>query len=163
MPTHLIVMGVSGCGKSSLSAALAARWSFTFIEGDDLHPRSNVDKMSKGIPLDDTDRWPWLDDLGTVMRNQAPCIASCSALKRAYRDRLRIAVGPRLRFVMLDLSRHALEARLQERTGHYMPSSLLDSQLATLERPKAIEADVLVINANRPLATMVNLVADHFS
>lgn len=161
-PVHLVVMGVSGCGKSSLSAALARRWSHTFVEGDDFHPRANVEKMSSGIPLDDADRWPWLDDLATAMRTHAPCIASCSALKFAYRSRLRAGIGPQLRFVMLDLSRAALEARLAQQADHYMPLALLDSQLTALEFPGSAEPDVLVVNADGTLAAMEEMVAEHF-
>lgn len=163
MTTQLIVMGVSGCGKSTLGAALAAHWGVLFIEGDSLHAAESVAKMADGIPLEDADRWPWLDRIGAalVAADSAGkgAVASCSALRRVYRDRLRKAVGRDLRFVMVDLPRVVLERRMTERTGHYMPAALLDSQLRTLERPD-IEADVLLINGAGSLDRMLVAVED---
>jgi len=133
------MMGVSGCGKTTVGRALAERIGCAFKEGDELHPASNVAKMKAGHPLDDADRAPWLDAVaGWIAEREGARewgVISCSALKRAYRDRLRRAGAERLRFVLLDPDEATLRARLEHRRGHYMPASLLDSQLATLECP----------------------------
>lgn len=138
-PHAIIVMGVSGCGKSSVGERLAEALHLAFVEGDALHPAANVEKMSKGIPLTDADRMPWLDRIGEDMKasleKNEGIIVSCSALKRIYRDRLRAAVGGNLFFVYLEGSRALLTRRMGERKGHFMPVSLLESQLATLEVP----------------------------
>jgi len=148
-PCAVVVMGVSGCGKSTLGAALAAALGCAFIEGDSLHPRSNIAKMSAGQPLDDDDRAPWLDVVGracgAAARETGLAVAGCSALKRAYRDRLRAAAGVPLRFVCLVGTRALLLERMQARSGHFMPPALLDSQLATLEVPGTDE-DALVLD-----------------
>ncbi|MGO7568772.1 gluconokinase [Rhizobium ruizarguesonis] len=138
-PHAIIVMGGSGCGKSSVGEKLAEALHLAFVEGDALHPAANVEKMSKGIPLTDEDRMPWLDSIGEEMKasleKSEGIIVSCSALKRIYRDRLRAAAGGNLFFVYLEGSRALLMKRMGERKGHFMPVSLLDSQLATLEVP----------------------------
>ncbi|WP_029874108.1 gluconokinase [Rhizobium leguminosarum] len=138
-PHAIIVMGVSGCGKSSVGEKLAEALHLAFVEGDALHPAANVEKMSKGIPLTDEDRMPWLDRIGedikASLEKSKGIIVSCSALKRLYRDRLRAAAGGNLFFVYLEGSRALLMKRMGERKGHFMPVSLLDSQLATLEVP----------------------------
>ncbi|MBY5789986.1 gluconokinase [Rhizobium leguminosarum] len=135
----IIVMGVSGCGKSSVGEKLAEALHLAFVEGDALHPAANVEKMSKGIPLTDEDRMPWLDRIGedikASLEKREGIIVSCSALKRLYRDRLRAAAGGNLFFVYLEGSRALLMKRMGQRKGHFMPASLLDSQLATLEVP----------------------------
>ncbi|MBY2921217.1 gluconokinase [Rhizobium leguminosarum] len=138
-PHAIIVMGVSGCGKSSVGEKLAEALHLAFVEGDALHPAANVEKMSKGVPLTDEDRMPWLDRIGEDIKASLEkgkgIIVSCSALKRLYRDRLRAAAGANLFFVYLEGSRALLMKRMGERKGHFMPVSLLDSQLATLEVP----------------------------
>ncbi|MBB4116301.1 gluconokinase [Rhizobium sp. BK226] len=138
-PHAIIVMGVSGCGKSSVGEKLAEALHLAFVEGDALHPAANVEKMSQGIPLTDEDRMPWLDRIGEDMQasleKSEGIIVSCSALKRLYRDRLRAAVGGNLFFVYLEGSKALLTKRMGERKGHFMPVSLLESQLATLEVP----------------------------
>ncbi|ARO22608.1 gluconokinase [Rhizobium sp. S9] len=138
-PHAIIVMGVSGCGKSSVGEKLAEALHLAFVEGDALHPAANVEKMSKGIPLTDEDRMPWLDLIGKRMQASLEkgegMIVSCSALKRTYRDRLRAAAGGNLFFVYLEGSKALLTKRMGERKGHFMPISLLESQLATLEVP----------------------------
>ncbi|MES5045089.1 gluconokinase [Rhizobium nepotum] len=131
-------MGVSGSGKSTVAEELAEKLGIDFIEGDKLHPKSNVDKMSEGIPLTDEDRWPWLDLIGAELhkgRENNGVVVSCSALKKIYRDRLRKAAGGSLAFVYLDGSLELLSRRMGERKGHFMPLSLLQTQLATLEVP----------------------------
>jgi gluconokinase len=138
---RLIVMGVSGCGKSTVGGLLGARTGISFIEGDTLHPARNVALMAAGTPLTDEDRAGWLDDIASrfgALEADAGLIISCSALKRIYRDRLRAAC-PDLRFIHLHGDKSLLEQRLQYRTGHYMPPSLLTSQLQTLEPPSSDE------------------------
>lgn len=154
-PPVLVVMGVSGCGKSTVGAALAQALRVEFVEGDAFHPPDNVARMAAGIPLTDADRAGWLHALAAHLAQAAPrgVVVSCSALKRAYRDILRGRQSV-VRFVWLDLPRAQLESRLSTRTGHYMPPSLLDSQLATLEPPQADE-DAIRIDASRPVATLV--------
>ena len=154
----VVVMGVSGCGKTSVAEGLAAALGTVFLEGDRLHPQSNIDKMSRGIPLADADRWPWLDRIGAELRAAMGVgqgiVASCSALKRAYRDRLRAEAGGNLAFVFLRGSRDLLIGRMQQRQGHFMPASLLDSQLATLEDPSG-EAGVVTVDIDAPLEAIV--------
>ncbi len=130
-----VVMGVASCGKTSVGEALAAKLRARFTEGDRLHPRANVEKMSAGIPLTDDDRWPWLSLVGATLQGNTGHIASCSALKRVYREYIAAAAKRPVCFVFLDGSRAVLERRIAGRKGHFMPPSLLDSQLATLERP----------------------------
>lgn len=142
----VVVMGVSGSGKSTIGAAIADAIGVPFVDGDDLHPAANVAKMSAGDPLTDDDRWPWLDAVAARLAGGGVVVA-CSALKRAYRDRLR-AAAPALRLVFLDGDRETLAPRMSTRPGHFMPASLLDSQLATLERPSPDEhAIVLEVTA----------------
>ena len=144
-PTVLVVMGVSGTGKSTVAGLLAGHLGWPLQEGDDLHPEANVDKMEQGIPLTDDDRWPWLDRIGEWIdeqgRSNEPGIVTCSALKRSYRDRLR---RPNVVFVHLAGTREAIRRRMARRVGHFMPLSLLDSQLDTLEVPGPDEQVVSV-------------------
>jgi len=135
-PHSWVVMGVSGCGKSTVGAALAARLGLRFIEGDSFHPARNVAKMSAGLPLDDHDRADWLQALAAELRSACAqgsgLVLSCSALKRRYRDLLRQA-DPDLRFAHLQGPRALIAERMAGRSGHYMPPALLDSQLRDLE------------------------------
>ncbi|WOE78164.1 gluconokinase [Pseudomonas protegens] len=136
--TALVIMGVAGCGKSSVSQALCQRSGATAIEGDTFHPAANIAKMSAGIPLDDDDRTGWLDSLCDELRRilaagQRP-VLTCSALKRKYRERLRAAT-PGLGFIFLELTPAVAADRVAHRPGHFMPSTLIDSQFATLESP----------------------------
>jgi carbohydrate kinase (thermoresistant glucokinase family) len=140
-----VMMGVSGCGKSTIGAALAHHFDVPFLEGDAFHPADNVVKMSAGTPLDDNDRAGWLQVLATEIRqareNGTGLVLSCSALKRHYRDLLRQA-DPELHFVHLNGPRPLISERMQARVGHYMPPSLLDSQLSILEPLQDDEAGV---------------------
>ena len=136
---HVVVMGVSGCGKTTVGRLLARHLEVPFIEGDELHPPRNVELMAAGIALTDEDRAGWLDAVAAELaRRPEGAVASCSALRRRYRDRLRRVV-PALRFVHLRGDRAVLEERLAQRRGHYMPPTLLQSQLQTLEPPSADE------------------------
>jgi len=141
----IIVMGVSGCGKSTLARALADRLGWRFIEGDALHPPANIAKMAAGIPLDDADRLPFLDNVAEAAAacGDGGAVIACSGLKRAYRDRIRARAGD-IMFVLPLLDRDHLLERLERRLGHFMPASLLDSQLATLELPGPDERAVLI-------------------
>jgi gluconokinase len=141
----IIVMGVSGCGKTTFGSALAARVRLDFIEGDQLHPPENIAKMSAGIPLTDDDRWPWLSSISDALAARRAAVASCSALRRIYRDRLREGAGGELIFICLVLPKTELERRMTLRTGHFMPAGLLDSQLAAFESPQD-EAGVLMVD-----------------
>jgi gluconokinase len=135
---NLVFMGVSGCGKSTVAEMYAQRTGATLIEADVFHPPANIAKMSSGIPLTDEDRAGWLaamaDRLAKGKARGEAMVVTCSALKKAYRDRLRQG-DPDLFFVFLDGSQELLQARLDARKGHFMPPGLLGSQLATLERP----------------------------
>jgi gluconokinase len=157
MTLRIVIMGVSGCGKSSVGEGLAARLGIAYRDGDDLHPPANVAKMRGGVPLSDDDRWPWLDRVAAVLAGEAPVIVGCSALRRAYRDRLRAGAGGPVRFVHLAGSREVIAARMAARKGHYMPPSLLDSQFAALEPPGPDEA--LTVEIDQPLATLIDAVA----
>lgn len=156
MTLRLVLMGVSGCGKSSVGEALSARLGLPYRDGDDLHPAGNVEKMRAGTALTDADRWPWLDRVAGVLRAEAPVIVGCSALKRAYRDRLRAGAGGPVTFVHLAGSRDLIGARMARRTGHYMPLTLLESQFAALEPPGPEEA--ISVDIALPLPDLVQAV-----
>jgi gluconokinase len=162
-PTTLVVTGVSGAGKTTLAVALAARLGWAYDEGDDLHPPANVEKMRAGRPLDDDDRWPWLRGLAERIgaREQAgeSSVVTCSALRRRYRDVLRDG-HPSVRFVHVTVDRAPLEGRLSRRTGHYMPASLLASQLATLE-PLAADEPGVTVDGTAPVGQVVDAVLAH--
>ena len=148
----IVLMGVAGCGKSSVGVALGQALRLPYRDGDDLHPAENIAKMSRGEPLTDTDRWPWLALVGQALR--APGILGCSALKRAYRELINDRAGGGVVFVHLSGSRKVIEGRMRARTGHFMPPALLDSQFATLEVPapdeRAVEVDI-----DKPLDAVV--------
>jgi gluconokinase len=134
-----VVMGVASCGKTSVGLALAEKLGAGFVEGDKLHPKSNIEKMTTGIALTDEDRWPWLALVGQSVRGGSGMIVSCSALKKSYRSHIADAAGRPVSFVFLDGSPALLEKRIASRKNHFMPPSLLNSQLATLEPPDAKE------------------------
>jgi len=147
----LIVMGVSGSGKTTVAELIAKRLGWPFMEGDRLHPKASVEKMRRGIPLTDDDRAPWLDRIGGELKDWAAegrsGVMTCSALKRAYRDRIR-AARPDVRFVYLKGSLALIEARVVARHHEYMPASLLKSQFDTLEEPAPDEPGVVTVDAD---------------
>lgn len=143
----IVMMGVSGSGKTTVGEALAQRLGVPFRDADEFHPKSNVQKMSAGIPLTDADRWPWLDAIAAAIRKTPPdegIVVSCSALKRLYRDRIAKSAGRPVVFAHLDGPKAVLAERLKGRRGHFFPPSLLDSQLATLEPLAGDEPGFLV-------------------
>lgn len=159
MTYAVVVMGVSGCGKSSVGRALAVKIGYHFVDADDLHPAANVSKMRAGTPLTDEDRWPWLAAVEAAIRQRLDqregIVMACSALKRSYRDRLRGA-GPTVRFVHLAASPDLIEARLTRRKEHFFDPKLLASQFAALETPDpSVERDVIVLDASAPLDQVV--------
>lgn len=156
-PRVIVVMGVSGVGKTTVGSALAASLGWRFDDADAFHPPANVEKMRHGIPLDDADRAPWLaamrDHLAAHLRASSPVVLACSALRQSYRDALVPAAAPAgvIRFVHLEAPPEVLRERLATRSGHFMPASLLASQLATLEPP----SDAPRIDAAQPLPGVV--------
>ncbi len=156
---RIVVMGVSGCGKSTLAQALADRLRLAMVDGDDLHLPESIRKMSTGIALEDDDRWPWLDRIGEYLAasdtGDGPGrVVACSALKRAYRDRIR-AQADDVVFVFLHGDAHTIHQRMAARVGHYMRPGLLESQLRTLEVPGAVETDVLHLGIDQPVEALV--------
>jgi carbohydrate kinase (thermoresistant glucokinase family) len=140
----VVVMGVASCGKTTIGEALAQALDVPFTEGDKLHSPANVAKMSAGSPLTDEDRWPWLAQVGAALRGNTGHIVSCSALKKKYRDSIQVAAGRSIKFIHLHGSIEVLQQRIANRKGHFMPASLLDSQLATLEMPTRDEAAITI-------------------
>ena len=158
----IVVMGVSGSGKSTVGALLAARLGWPFAEADEFHPAANVAKMRAGIPLTDEDRWPWLEAMADwieARRNEGrSCVVTCSALKRAYRDRLRRGHGD-LRFVHLAGDYGLIAERMRSRRHEYMPLALLESQFATLEPPREDEGALVLSVTEPPDALVQRIVA----
>lgn len=153
---RMVLMGVSGCGKSTIGRALSNRTGVRYLDGDDLHPAANIAKMERGEPLSDDDRWPWLRLVGAAL-GDAPVIVGCSALRRAYRDLLRAEAGPIL-FVHLTGTPEVIARRMSGRTGHFMPGALLASQFAALEPPSSDE-DAITVNIDQPVQDIVRLIA----
>jgi gluconokinase len=148
----VLLMGVCGCGKSTVGRALAAELDWPFLDADTLHPQANVAKMASAMPLTDADRWPWFDRVVAEMRRHTHVVVACSALKQAYRDRL--ANGGPVRFVYLKGDAETIAPRLAGRTGHFMPPTLLASQFATLEEPD----DAIVVDIAQPVAAQVEAI-----
>jgi len=150
---RLVVMGVAGCGKSAVGAALAEAMGVPFRDGDDLHPAANIAKMSGGQALTDADRWPWLALVGQAL-SDGPMIIGCSALRRSYREFITKTAAAPVVFVHLQGSRAVIEARMRARHGHFMPPALLNSQFATLEPPGAGE-NAITVQIDQPLQCVV--------
>jgi gluconokinase len=146
MSYRIVIMGVSGAGKSTVGGLIAERLGLSFRDADDFHPPANIAKMSAGQPLTDEDRWPWLDAIGAHLaaHRASGAVVTCSALKRAYRQRLR-AAAPGLRFIHLHGAEALIVERQAARQGHFMPPSLVASQFATLEPPES-EPDVIALD-----------------
>ncbi|MEM6458493.1 MAG: gluconokinase [Planctomycetota bacterium] len=147
-----VVMGVSGCGKTTVGRALATQLEMAFFDADDFHPPANVAKMRSGVPLSDADRGPWLDVLNGLLRDRPGVVLACSALRRVYRARLAAGLEPGPRFVFLEVDRATVARRMRGR-DHFMPAALMASQFETLEPPTADEA--LVLDAGRPVDQLV--------
>jgi gluconokinase len=154
----VVVMGVAGSGKTTVGKALATALGWPFVEADELHPPANVAKMRRGEPLDEADRAPWLAAVAAHMRELSDGVVACSALRARYRDVLR--VRPEVRFVLLDVPPALVAERLAQRHGHFMPPSLLPSQLATLERP---DDDALIVDATQPVDAIVGRIVETLS
>ena len=159
MVLRVVIMGVSGCGKSHIGALLASRLGLGWRDGDDLHPAENLVKMRAGLPLEDADRWPWLDRVAQALRTEAPLVIGCSALRRSYRDRLRQGAGGPVTFVHLTGSKALITARMTARSGHFMPPALLDSQFTILEPPGPAE-HALTLDVDQTPETIVAQVLD---
>lgn len=155
---RLVVMGVSGCGKSTVAQALAQRLGLQMVDGDDLHLPESVAKMRAGVALQDDDRWPWLDRIGDHLAGSPDgtpgCVVACSALRRAYRERIR-AHGGEVCFLFLQGDHALIAQRLRLRVGHYMQADLLDSQFQTLEPPGPDETDVITLAIDMPMAALI--------
>ena len=154
----IIIMGVSGSGKSTVGKLVAERISGFFIDGDDLHPAANIKKMKDGIPLEDADRWPWLDCIVQSVQKRMmdqPVVVACSALKKSYRERLSLIP---YHLVYLEGHQSKIKARLLKRKGHFMPTDLVDSQFADLEAPK----DGLVVQVTWPVEIIVEHILKAF-
>jgi gluconokinase len=166
-PVVVVLMGVSGSGKTTVGRALGQRLRWDFFDADDFHSATSVAKMRRGIPLDDADRIPWLDTIHRLLwvrvETADPAVVACSALRRGYRDRLRAGLDAgSVLFAYLEVDRETLVPRLRHRAGHYMPVSLLDTQLAALEPPSTTPGDpdeALVIDAHGPVAAAVDTIA----
>jgi gluconokinase len=160
--TLLVVMGVSGAGKSTFAKAISDTLALDYKDGDDLHAPESVAKMQAGLALQDADRWPWLDRVALYLAEgghhnavDQGRVVACSALKRVYRDRIRRCV-PLVQFIFLDADAALLHHRLAARTGHFMQPELLNSQLRTLEKPGADEQDVITLDAALSIDQLVS-------
>lgn len=169
MTTHVVVMGVSGSGKTTVALGIVDRTGWVFAEADEFHPQANIDKMASGTPLTDEDRWPWLRDLAAWMAEHGArgedTVITCSALKRSYRDVLRADVaalggGHRVVFAHLHGSAEVIADRLKDRKGHFMPASLLQSQIDTLEDLDADEDGVVLDPTTSPQELIDQVMAD---
>lgn len=161
-PRAVVVMGVSGAGKTEIGRRLALALGWPFHDADDFHPAASVAKMRAGTPLSDADRWPWLDAMAELLRGaiagRGNAVLACSALASRYRRRLGLP-HPLVRLVHLDDPQGVVRRRIEQRTGHFMPASLLDSQLALLERPAPAERPIVVDVAADPEAILRTILA----
>ncbi len=151
----VVVMGVSGSGKSTVGAALAQRLGVPFLDADALHPPANIAKMTAGEPLDDDDRYPWLESVGRWLAGHRGGVVSCSALKRKYRDQLR-AHWPRVEFLHLNGSAEMIGSRLVARSGHFTPAALLRSQFETLE-PLGVEEPGVTVDIGHSVDAIIDI------
>jgi gluconokinase len=160
----VVICGVSGVGKTTIGQLLARQLGWKFYEADDFHPTANIEKMKNGIPLTDEDRWPWLDRLRQLIDRclgaHENAVVACSALKRAYRDRLRVT--KEVRFVFLRASRARIAEQVQRRRGHFMPATLLDSQFADLEEPQ-LDEHALTVDVEGLPRDVTNLIKTKLS
>ena len=159
-PPIFIVMGVSGCGKSTIGKLLAAAFKCSFFDGDDYHPKANVKKMSRGIPLNDRDREGWLKGLNVLAKQycEKGVVIACSALKQTYRDNLMKEIEAQIEFVYLEGSKDQILRRLEDRKGHFMPPGLLDSQFSTLEIPN----NAIAVSIQQAPDKMVQKIIDQY-
>ena len=153
MSPHYIVMGVTGCGKTTIGSKLARSLGVLFLDADDFHPEANLKKMSSGTPLDDSDRIPWLESLREELRSNRGCVLACSALKQNYRSMLEDTDRDTV-FIMLEISKETARCRLRSRANHFMPETLIDSQFDSLERP----TDALVVDAEEPVNSCLDVI-----
>ncbi len=156
----LVVMGVSGSGKTSVGQSVAQQLGFVFLEADDFHPKANIEKMARGEPLNDEDRWPWLDSLNAAGREHDNAVVTCSALKKIYRQRLAKGLA-NVRFVYLKAPAAVIDARMKQRAGHFMKAGMLESQLRTLEEPGPDEA-LIVETQGKDIQQVSQEVAAYF-
>lgn len=156
---RLVVMGVSGCGKSTVAQTLSRRLGLHMVDGDDLHMPESVAKMSAGIALQDADRWPWLDRIGDHLASyngcSTGCVVACSALRHAYRERIRARAGG-IFFLFLSGDQALIAQRMRQRSDHYMPAGLLESQFRTLETPSDQETDVITLDIREPVELLID-------
>ena len=153
MSPHYIVMGVAGCGKTTIGSKLARSLGVLFLDADDFHPKANLKKMSSGTPLDDWDRIPWLELLREELQSNRDCVLACSALKQHYRSMLEDTDRNTV-FIMLEISKETARRRLLSRANHFMPETLIDSQFDSLERP----TDALVVDAEAPVNSILDVI-----
>ena len=156
VPSRVVVMGVAGSGKSTVAAELATRRGASFIEGDEFHSASNLERMAAGVPLTDDDRQPWLAALGQAMRSEERVVVACSALKRAYRNALRGVGG--VCFVHLVVDRDEILVRVGKRSNHFMGTTMIESQFEALEPPADDETDVVSVDARGEPSSIVDAV-----
>ena len=156
-------MGVAGSGKSTIGEGVAAKIGGTYVDGDDLHPQANIDKMSAGEALTDEDRWPWLTEVGRKLASiEGVALIGCSALKRSYRQLISQQADEPVQFIYLDGSRNLIGSRMAARKGHFMPTSLLDSQFATLEIPGSDE-NVFSVSIDATIEDIIGTIAKHIA
>lgn len=151
-----VIMGVAGCGKTTIGEQVVQQLGGVYIDGDDLHPPANIDKMSRSEPLDDVDRFPWLQEIGKLLSNaEGPTFVGCSALKKAYRKLIIDEAQKPVCFIYLKGNQALIAERMAARQGHFMPTALLDSQFKALEEPQGSE-NFIEIDISKPLEIVVN-------